>query len=37
MDGGAAVSVLWHVMFWLVLPVSLASCLVTYDNVRSGR
>jgi hypothetical protein len=30
------VSGLWHVMFWVMLPVALAACIVAYDNVRGA-
>jgi len=31
------VSGLWHLMFWVMLPVALAASIVAYDNVRSER
>ena len=29
-------SVLWHFMFWIMLPASMALCLTTYNNMRSN-
>jgi hypothetical protein len=28
-------SVLWHVMFWLMLPVAIAASIVAYDGWRA--
>jgi hypothetical protein len=30
-------SVLWHLMFWVMLPAALYGSVRAYDNMRSGR